>query len=265
MDSTRRSFLKILGVTAAGLTVRPSADAWALGAKPRGAAPLDNALVGKRWAMVIDLQKLTDKVRKDAVEACNRAHNIPHYENHDDEIKWIWEEGYHNAFPGQHNHHLPVELTRDPLLVLCNHCENPPCVRVCPTKATFQREDGIVMMDYHRCIGCRFCMAGCPYGSRSFNFWDPRKQPPLVNEKGEFDPPSPDYPTRMRGVVEKCNFCAERLAKGKLPACVEASNGALLFGDLADHESEVAKALRSRYSIRRKPDLGTEPQVYYLI
>ncbi len=113
-------------------------------------------------------------------------------------------------------------------------------------------------MDYHRCIGCRFCMAGCPYGARSFNFVDPRKY--------LSDPvPNPTFPTRMIGVVEKCTFCAERLAVGKMPACVEASGGRILFGDLDDPSSSVRKALADNFSIRRKPNLGTQPGVYYLI
>ena len=142
--------------------------------------------------------------------------------------------------------------------VACNHCGNPACVRVCPTQATYQMEDGIIAMDYHRCIGCRFCMAGCPFGARSFNFVDPRKY--------LSDPvPNPAYPTRMIGVVEKCTFCAERLAVGQMPACVEAAGGRILFGDLNDPKSDVCKALASNYSIRRKPNLGTQPGVYYLI
>jgi [DsrC]-trisulfide reductase subunit O len=140
---------------------------------------------------------------------------------------------------------------------MCNHCTNPPCVRVCPTKATFKRADGIVMMDMHRCIGCRFCMAGCPFGARSFNFREP-----LPYIKAE----NPDYPRRERGVVEKCTFCTERLAVGKLPACVEACKvGALTFGDLEDHNSPVRKLLASRFTIRRKPELGTGPNVYYIV
>jgi Fe-S-cluster-containing dehydrogenase component len=103
--------------------------------------------------------------------------------------------------------HTSEEMDHRPFLVLCNHCENPPCVRACPTQATFKREsDGIVLMDFHRCIGCRFCMAACPYGSRSFNFRDPR---PFIEEHQQ------SIPTRMKGVVEKCNFCAERLAVGE--------------------------------------------------
>jgi len=128
---------------------------------------------------------------------------------------------------------------------------------VCPTKATFKRSDGIVMMDFHRCIGCRFCMAGCPYGSRSFNWRDPR---PFVQDVRK------EFPTRMRGVVEKCSFCAERLAEGLPPACVEACKvKALVFGDLEDPNSEVREILQRHHSIRRKPELGTMPQIYYLV
>jgi molybdopterin-containing oxidoreductase family iron-sulfur binding subunit len=100
-------------------------------------------------------------------------------------------------------------------------------------------------------------MAGCPYGSRSFNWKDPRK---FIQET------NPEFPTRMRGVVEKCNFCVERLDKGLQPACVEAcKDGALLFGDVRDPESEVRRVLRESYTIRRKPELGTMPQVYYVV
>ncbi|NLC38664.1 MAG: 4Fe-4S dicluster domain-containing protein, partial [Clostridia bacterium] len=128
---------------------------------------------------------------------------------------------------------------------------------VCPTKATFQNPQGIVVMDYHRCIGCRYCMAACPYGARSFNFRDPR---PFIPQ------PEMTYPTREKGVVEKCNFCTERLEDGLLPICVEVcSYGALIFGDLSDSQSELRKILRERYSLQRKPQLGTEPKVYYLI
>jgi molybdopterin-containing oxidoreductase family iron-sulfur binding subunit len=99
-------------------------------------------------------------------------------------------------------------------------------------------------------------MAACPYGSRSFNFQDPR---PFLTEIDSA------YPTRMRGVVEKCTFCPERLEKGRMPACVEASDGAILFGDFADPESSVRRALTQRFSVRRKPDLGTDPGIYYLV
>jgi len=113
------------------------------------------------------------------------------------------------------------------------------------------------MMDYHRCIGCRYCIAACPYGARSFNWKDPR---PYIKEidKG--------FPTRTQGVVEKCNFCEERIAKNLLPACVEAcKEGGLIFGDVNKEDSEVRKILSTRLSIRRKPHLGTEPKVYYIL
>lgn len=190
------------------------------------------------------------------IDACNNIHNIPDFGNTKDEIKWIWKDSFEAAFPGQLNEYLPEAIKGKPFLLLCNHCENPPCVRVCPTQATFKRKDGIVMMDQHRCIGCRFCMAACPFGARSFNWRDPR---PYIKKENL------EYPTRTIGVVEKCTFCFERLVKGLQPACVEASNGALIFGDLSDPNSEVRKILATRYSIRRKSELGTQPGVYYLI
>ena len=113
------------------------------------------------------------------------------------------------------------------------------------------------MMDWHRCIGCRYCVVACPYGSRSFNWRDPR---PFIEKI------DPVFPTRTRGVVEKCTFCEERLAKGELPACVEAAkNDALMFGDLEDEHSPIREILNTRFSIRRKPSLGTQPEVYYLV
>jgi molybdopterin-containing oxidoreductase family iron-sulfur binding subunit len=99
-------------------------------------------------------------------------------------------------------------------------------------------------------------MAACPFGARSFNFRDPRDFIPKINKK---------FPRRMKGVVEKCNFCAERLALGEMPACVEASEGKLTFGDLFDPESEVRELIRTHYTIRRKQTLGTEPSVYYIV
>ena len=121
-------------------------------------------------------------------------------------------------------------------------------------------------MDQHRCIGCRFCMAACPFGARSFNWGDPRKAPKKLNPNF---PTNRDYPTRTKGVVEKCNLCAERLARGKFPACVEAAEeiekSAMIFGDLDDANSDVREALGLYYSIRRKPELGTGPNIYYIV
>ena len=261
MKNSRRRFLQVAGVSALGLGAKPVLDAFASeGGKGPGyhIAKGEDALTAKQWAMVIDTRKLkTAADLEPIIEACNKIHNIPTaIENKNHEIKWIWETHYHNAFTDKTNPFLNEEVEHQPFLVLCNHCENPPCVRACPTKATFKNEDGIVMMDFHRCIGCRFCMAACPFGARSFNFRDPR---PFIQEENKA------FPTRMKGVVEKCNFCAERLAVGKMPACVEASNGAIVFGDLYDENSEVRKVLKENYTIRRKQTLGTEPSVYYIV
>lgn len=261
MKKSRRRFLKIAGISALGLGTKPVVDLFAKtsgGGKPEETVSNNkNALTAKHWAMVIDTRAFESaKDLEPVIEACHRIHNIPQFENKKHEIKWIWEEEYRHAFPAKVTRFLADRVAHLPFLVLCNHCENPPCVRACPTKATFKRKDGIVLMDFHRCIGCRFCMAACPYGSRSFNFRDPR---PFIREQ------NPRFPTRMKGVVEKCNFCAERLVKGKQPACVEASAGALTFGDLEDPDSEVRELLRSNYTIRRKQALGTGPAVYYIV
>jgi len=257
MKNSRRTFIKLAGIAAAGLAVAPKKVL----ASGGGHAPVKvnaTASHAKHWAMVVDTTKLhTAEAIDELAKVCHHIHNVPSIEGKK-EVKWLWHDTYGHSFPEQENPHLAEEVHERVFPLLCNHCENPPCVRVCPTKATFQRPDGIVAMDYHRCIGCRYCMAGCPYGSRSFNWGDPRLNLDLANL-------NPEFPTRMRGVVEKCNFCVERLAVGKKPACVEASNGAMFFGDLKDPDSEVRKVLREKFTIRRKPSAGTEPSVYYII
>lgn len=258
METSRRDFLKAGGVCLLGLTLWPAIRGLAINGLDYKADP--RALTGKHWGLVIDMHKCWPRYQegcRDCLLACQREHNIPAIADKEEEIKWIWTEPYANAFPGQEHEYTPENVKDKPFIVVCNHCDNPPCVRVCPTKATFKREDGIVMMDYHRCLGCRYCMAACPYGARSFNFRDPR---PFIKEENR------EYPTREKGVVEKCNFCAERLAKGLKPVCVAACRaGALVFGDLDDPNSEARKLLAGRYTIQRKPELGTRPSVYYLV
>ena len=257
MDDTRRKFLIKLGAASlfglgsgAALTgfLRESAYAELKDEKPGESKAV-------RWGMLVDISTCAQGC-SDCIEACHFEHNVPDFGNPKDEIKWIWKEKYSKVFPSK-SHQFPSDNSNNrPVLTLCNHCENPPCVRVCPTKATFKREDGIVAMDFHRCIGCRFCMAGCPYGSRSFNWRDPRPFIKKVNQK---------YPTREKGVVEKCNFCGERIAKGKEPACVEACREkALVFGNLHDPDSEIRQLLKSRPTLQRKPELGTRPSVFYI-
>lgn len=253
----RRSFLKIAGAGVAGVCAVPVAQAITHGVKTE---PAPGAATGKRWAMVIDERKcLTRPGCNACMQACHKAHNVPALPDPKHEMKWIWKEPYENVFAESVTPYTPAALKERPTMVLCNHCDNPPCVRVCPTQATFKREDGIVMMDEHRCIGCRYCMAGCPYGSRSFNFEDPR---PYIAEPT-------DYPTRTKGVVEKCTFCSERLAVGKRPLCVEACEGigcgALVFGDLGDPNSAVSRLVRGSDLARRKPGLGTSPHVFYIL
>ena len=257
MSVDRRKFLKLAGLS----TVLGLAGQGALAAfgKPLSPTRFASPLTAKRWAMVIDMRKWTAEDSVACVEACRRAHNVPEFEDAKHAVKWIWMDQYDHAFPGEEAQYLPAELHEAQIPLLCNHCDNPPCTRVCPTQATWKREsDGIVMMDWHRCIGCRFCMAACPYGSRSFNWGDPR---PHI--KGELNH---EYPTRERGVVEKCTFCEERLAEGEEPACVAAcKSGAMTFGDLEDPDSEVRRLLEENFTIRRKPELGTHPEIYYIV
>ena len=261
MSMNRREFLKITGIsTILGLGGLSAASGLKNLVEAQQVMPSPEALKAKRWAMVVDMSKFkTEEDYQRCIDACHKVHNVPKItDNPKHEVKWLWTETYEHAFPGTEDEYLSKEIKELPFLVLCNHCSNPPCVRVCPTKATFKRQsDGIVMMDMHRCIGCRFCMAACPYGARSFNYKDPR---PFINAEKE----NLEFPTRTKGVVEKCTLCYERLAKGLQPACVEASKGALIFGDIEDPNSEVRKVLGSRYSFRRRPELGTQPSVYYI-
>jgi len=259
MDNSRRRFLKAAGYTALGAGLcAPLGSALARVIKTE---PTPGALKGRSWAMIVDTKKCLQKEGCTAcLDACHKVHNVPEIDDPHDEIKWIWKEQYEHAFPEQSHDFTNESLKQKKLPVLCNHCERAPCVRVCPTQATWKREDGIVMMDMHRCIGCRYCVVACPYGSRSFNFRDPRPHVADVNEQ---------YPTRMKGVVEKCNFCAERLVKGEIPACVEACQNiganALIFGDLGSKDPKLMELLRREHTVRRKPGLGTEPQIFYIV
>ena len=247
---TRREFLRLMVLSGFALAT-PASILKASGSK-------EGALQGahKKWAMAVSVFGCANKEECAAcIDACRRVHNLPDIPDRRREIKWIWTTPFEALFPEELSYMR--ELKGREVLTLCNHCENPPCVSVCPTKATFKRDDGIVMMDYHRCIGCRYCMAACPYGARSFNWFDPR---PFIHaiDKG--------YPTRTKGVVEKCNFCEERLATGLIPACVEAcQEKCLTFGDLSDESSSVRRLLATRPALQRKAELGTRPKVFYLL
>jgi Fe-S-cluster-containing dehydrogenase component len=242
----RRDFLKIaaLGVaTVAGVRAMGKAEASSGGEK----GP-------HQWAMVIDQAKC---------EGCNyctlacRAHN-----DINPDISWnvilnAGEVGGHQVF-------LPRP---------CMHCEHAPCVEVCMVGASYYRPDGIVMMDYDKCIGCRYCEVACPYQARSFN-WEKFEGPnPAVPEWG-----NPEVARRPRGVPEKCSFCYQTIDRGlalgltpgvdqeATPACVVACpTGARIFGDLNDPESEVSKIIHERHTVRLRDELGTAPRVYYLL
>jgi len=267
MDESRRSFLKGAGCAALGLGAGLPLLRAALASSQAGEAGA--AASATQWGMVVDVQKcLREDVRRACVEACDREHNVPHIPDPEEEIKWIWSAEYQHAFPDQVHPHTAPAIKKQPVLVLCNHCTNPACVKVCPTQATWKRKsDGIVMMDMHRCIGCRYCMAACPYGARSFNWRDPRDYI-ARDANGQY---LSKFPTRTKGVVEKCDFCEERLRNGLEPACVEAANGvpggagALTFGDLTKPDSEVSRVLREKNTICRRVSLGTGPNVFYIV
>lgn len=142
------------------------------------------------------------------------------------------------------------------LPVQCYHCDNPPCVKVCPTGATYKDRDGLVLMDYDRCIGCRFCVVACPYSARRFNWLRPELADDEVN---------PLVPVRPIGVVEKCTFCVHRVREGRLPRCVEVCPvGARHFGDINDPQSEVSKILKSNMSFRLLEEQNTGPNIRYI-
>ncbi len=272
MSMDRRKFLKAAGLTTlVGLggkgvfeLLRPGTVEAEMNHEGHGEEGHGEKDAGSkiRWAMLIDVMALNKEKIEKIVHTCHHIHNVPNWGDPKNDIKWIWEDEYEHVFPDSYNEYNDI-LNGMPFLLMCNHCDNPPCVRVCPVQATFRRPDGIVAQDYHRCIGCRFCMAACPYGSRSFNWLDPRVH--LEQEIAQGRKLNKQFPTRMRGVVEKCNFCVERLAEGKQPGCVEVAPDVMFFGNLADPNSNVRKILKERISLRRKLELGTKPSVFYLI
>ncbi len=214
--------------------------------KPEGESP-------HRWGMVIDLNACTGC--GDCTLACRANNDVP------EDISW--------------NRVVEVEQEGEETVyatIPCMQCEHAPCVGVCPVGATYQRPDGIVMMDYDRCIGCRYCQMACPYGARSFNWHEFTADNPAVPEFG-----TPEVERRPRGVVEKCAFCYQRIDRGlelgltpgvdreATPACVNACPvGARIFGDLNDPDSEISQVLREQTSIRLLEDKGLGPRVYYL-
>jgi molybdopterin-containing oxidoreductase family iron-sulfur binding subunit len=219
---------------------------------------------GAKFAMVIDLGLCIGCRR--CSYACKLENNVP------DSINPPYIMVFQTRYkPGQViDEKLPVKghmngngllytkLRKDRMYmpVQCNHCDDPPCAKVCPTKATFKSPDGIVMMDYNKCIGCRYCMAACPYNARRFNWSKPEVLPEKIN---------PLVPVRTDGVVEKCTFCVHRTRRGRTTRCVEACpNKARTFGNLNDPDSAVSKLIAGERYFRLKVGLNTGPQIWYL-
>jgi len=206
------------------------------------------------WGMAIDLQKCVGC--DSCTVACKAENRTPPGVSYN-----VVMEEEHGEFP---------EVTRTNVPRPCMQCENPPCVQVCPVSATYKMDNGVVNVDYDRCIGCRYCMIACPYGARYFDFGE--NYDDEVVEAGEVT--SPEYGVDRGdredgespiGNVRKCSFCTHRLERGEEPACVETCVGdARNMGDLDAEDSEVAEMADSSRAFQLKEDEGTDPNVYYL-
>jgi molybdopterin-containing oxidoreductase family iron-sulfur binding subunit len=200
-------------------------------------------------------------VRK-CVEACIAENNI----SRDSQVQYIrvLEMDHGDMNLNRSDHYYEAETVpragKFYLPVQCVQCDNPPCVMACPVEATWQEPDGITVVDYDWCIGCRYCMAACPYWARHFNWSDPTVPAEALNPDTHYLGNRP----RPRGVVEKCTFCIQRSRKGRQPACVEACpTGARIFGNLLDPSSDIRYVLENKTVFRLKEDLGTEPKFWY--
>ena len=242
----RRDFLKVTALAAGAATATRIATQSAAASENEGSSP-------HQWVMVIDQSKCIGCGY--CTLAC-QAHNDINPDIEWNRVDAVGQVGGKNAF-------LPRP---------CMQCTKAPCVDVCPVKASYYRADGIVMMDYDRCIGCRYCEVACPYQARSFNWKAFTGTNPAVPKWGQ-----PEVARRPRGVVEKCAFCYQRIDRGlaqgmtpgvdndATPACVVACpTGARIFGDVNDPQSNVSQALQANATYRLREALGTDPRVYYI-
>jgi molybdopterin-containing oxidoreductase family iron-sulfur binding subunit len=241
-EKARRDFLKGMAAMTA-VAVAPGVTL--LSPKPANAEVTGPASSKVRWGMLIDANKC-DTGCEECVVACKT------------EMGWGKEAHSASAQASQWIRKVtitdPVSGADQSLPVMCQHCETPPCVDVCPTGASMKRADGIVLVDRHICIGCRYCMMACPYKARSFVHEDVEGQKP--------------YLPRGKGTVESCTFCVHRVDAGRTPACVEActekaGRDAMVFGDLNDPNSEIAKELAKHVTTRIRADLGLNQGVQY--
>lgn len=205
---------------------------------------------GKKFVMIIDLSRC--KNARKCTDACQKMHHLT------PDREWLKVLKMQDAETT-----APYWMPKP-----CFHCDKPPCVKVCPVDATYKRTDGIVLVDNERCIGCRFCMAACPYSARVFNWGEPELP---ENVKDLTYSPETSVPSRI-GTVEKCDFCPDMLRKGKLPHCVPACpNGVFYFGDMnedtvtnGDETIQFSELIKDKAGYRLMEDLGTDPSVYYL-
>jgi Fe-S-cluster-containing dehydrogenase component len=229
----------------------PASEVKEVAIKPKGYDPRVG-FPGKKFVMVVDLAKCKNALK--CQNACNKGHYIT------GENAWLkvykMQESEETA-----PYYMPTQ---------CQHCDKPPCVKVCPVDATFKREDGIVLIDNERCIGCRFCMAACPYSIRVFNWNEPEQG--VIENKAEYTPDFCGEPS-VKGTVDKCDFCPHQIVKGELPFCVKACpNDVFAFGDMYEdavtngsgETFKLSKLLKDRAGNRLMEGLGTEPSVYYL-
>lgn len=254
-DLNRRDFLKISGGMI-GVAIMSSSIFNVLGrVKTKASTQQATDKILSQWCMVIDLRKCEGCITIDqppqCTQACIAMHFVPKGQQ--------WIEVYKVKLAEGGSYFMPTP---------CYHCENAPCVKVCPVKATYHNEEGIVLIDQRRCIGCRLCMAACPYQRRFFNWGTPSLPPGAAFAKY-----SPDFPVpAKKGTVIKCVFCAHLLKIGKLPGCVTGCPmGALYMGDfnrnMASNGVEVVKLskfLDENSAYRYKEELGTQPRVWYL-
>jgi len=221
--------------------------------------PMDNVVFG----YALDLSRCIG-CRK-CIYACVKENNL----SRNPQIQWIrvlefkkenkkWQalehsNPYYNPekVPQKGRFYVPVQ---------CQQCKNPPCVKVCPVQATWKEPDGIIVVDYNWCIGCRFCMAACPYGARKFNWGRPNIPKKELNPKMHYLGNRPRY----KGIVEKCTFCIQRAREGRYTACVEVCPvGARKFGNLLDPKSEIRYILEHLKAFRLKEELDTNPKFFY--